>query len=125
MAGDVVDDAEADVGEGTDGERDAVAGKAGDQFRVLEAADAVVDALGVEDVEGVGDVGGRALLAGVGDGVEPHGAGAGEDAGKSFRRVAALGGVEADAEDAVALRHRRLKGGEGVVFGEVSEETHD
>ena len=65
------DDLEADVGEGTDGERDPVAGKAGDQFRVFEAADAVVDAFGVAEVEGVGDLGCRALLAGVGDGLEP------------------------------------------------------
>jgi len=49
----------------------------------------VVDPLGAQRVEGAGDRGGRALLAGVGHADEAFGAGAGEHVGELARRVPA------------------------------------
>ena len=52
-----------------------------------------------------------------------------EHAGKLFRRVAAFGGIQADAQPQVgvllAQRQCRFQGGEGVLFREVAQEGHD
>ena len=85
--------------------------------RVVDGAHAVVDARHLEQVEGLGDVLGRALLAGVGDGEEARLAGHAEDVRELARRMADLGGVQPHAGDHVAVGPRRLEGDQGARAG--------
>ena len=77
-----------------------VARELGDQRRILVAAHAVVDALDLQHVERLADVRRRALLAGVRDRVQARAARRlREHARELARRVAALAGVEPDADE--------------------------
>ena len=97
VVGHRVDAAQPDVGQRADGERHAVGDQPADQRRVLDAADAVVDALDAQHVQRLPDVVRRTLLPGVGDLAEPEVGGRLEHLGEVPGRVADLGGVEADA----------------------------
>jgi hypothetical protein len=61
----------------------------------------------------------------VGDRAQAGVAGPGEDPLELARRVAALAGVEADAGQLGAERHRRLEGRQRVRLGEVAQEAED
>src|SRR6185436_4577869 len=98
-----------EVRQRADGQRDALAREPLDQPRALDAANAVIDPLRVQHVEGALDVGRRSLLAGVGDAVQAERAGPVEDAREFFRRVAALAAVEADADEVLAPRQRGVE----------------
>ena len=50
----------------------------------------MIEPVDVQDVERLGDILGRAFLAGVGDTLEAQVAGGGEDAGELVRRMAQL-----------------------------------
>ena len=68
--------------------------------RILVAAHAVIDALDLEQVERLADVRGGAFLAGVRDRAQAEARAPCEHALELRRRVAALAGVEADADEA-------------------------
>ena len=85
----------------------------------------MVDALDTEDVEGLPDVGGRSLLTGVGDAVQPGVGGGGEDRLERARRVPGLGGVEPDADDGVQVRLGLLPHVQRLVDGTVTQEAQD
>ncbi len=97
-------DAQLHVREGTHGERDALAPQALHQRRILGDTHAVVDASHLKHVERLADVRRRALFAGVGDRDEALGPRPREHAGERARRVPALGRVEPDAGQPVAVR---------------------
>jgi nitrite reductase/ring-hydroxylating ferredoxin subunit len=91
MRADVADDSEPHIRERTDGERDARLREAPHQRGILESAIAVVDAVDLEDIERLPDIGRRTLLAGMGHDAEAERAGAGERFLELARRVADLG----------------------------------
>ena len=72
MVGEASDDAELEVGQRADGERDLLADQAVDERGVLVAANTVVDALDLEQIERLADVTGGAFFAGVGDRWRPR-----------------------------------------------------
>ena len=85
----------------------------------------MVDALGVQQVQGVGHVARRPFLAGVGHGVQAELAGRGVDPHEFRGRVVDLGRVQADAVDRIEQRPGLRQGGERVALGQVAEERHD
>ncbi len=117
--------AQADVGEGAEGERDAVADQAFDQRRVLHAAQAVVDAFHAEDVEGLGDVLRRALLPRVRHPAQAERGGGLVDLAELRGRIVDLGGVESDAGDAVQVGLGLVQGAQGRLGGLVAQEAED
>jgi hypothetical protein len=121
----ILHDAQLEVRQRAHGERDAVAHEPRHERRILVAAHAVIDALDLEDVEGIGDVGGGAFLAGMGDGAEADAARLREHPRELRRWIAFLAGVEANADELGAERHRGLEGGERVLLGEVAQEAQD
>ena len=96
-----------------------------DERRILVAADAVIDALGAEQRERLADVRRGAFLAGVGDRVEALCAGPREHPRELRRWIAALAGVETDADELVAVGQGGGERGERVFLGEVAEEAQD
>ena len=104
---DRLEDAQLDVRQRADRERDPVGPEPLDEARVLEAADAVVDPPRLQHVERLPDVLGRPFLAGVGDREQPRRPGALEDGGELPGRMPDLGGVEPHRGDAV-LEGERL-----------------
>ena len=121
------DPTEPQVGERTDGERDSHVGQAADQRRILQRPVAVIDAIDLEQIHRVGDVGRGALLSGVGDHFETRRARRGEQALKLARRMALLRRVEAKAGDSpvgdpgLGLAKR----GEAVVLGQMPQDAQD
>jgi hypothetical protein len=96
-----------------------------DERRILVAVHAVIDALGAEQRERLADVRRRAFFAGVRDHVQSEPARLREHARELARRVAALAGVEPDADESIAERQRGLERGERVVLREVAQEAQD
>ena len=90
------DDAELEVGERADGERHLLARQPLDQGGVLERAVAVVEPVDLAGCRAPRGHSGRAFLAGMGDALQAERGGGGEDPGELRRRMAELGGVEAD-----------------------------
>ena len=125
VRGQVVDHAELEVGQWADRQGHALVRQPPDQAGVLHGAVAVVDAIDVQQVQRLMHIGRWPLLAGVGAQLQAHVPGAGEDALELGRRVADLGGVEADADDPVQPRLGRREGGEGGVLVEVAQEAQD
>jgi len=70
VVGQVGHSAQAHVRQRADGERDRLRSQARDQLRVLDGANAMIDPLGLQQVERLDDVRRRPLLAGVGDGAQ-------------------------------------------------------
>ena len=101
VRGQIRGDAEALVGQRTDGERDTRLRQPRDQRRIVHRPDAMIDPLGAEQVERLGDVGGRPLLAGMGDTAQAEPVRLGEDIGEQGWRIADLRRIEADADQAV------------------------
>ena len=116
---------EAHVGQGAHGEGGLGGGQVLDQVGVVQAADAVVDALGAQQVQGLPDVGGGAFFAGVGDAVESHVAGGGEHFGEFFGWVADFGGVQAHGVDVFQVGACLVEGVEGFLGGAVTQEAQD
>ncbi len=125
MLGEGVDGAQPDVGQRAQGQRDPLAHQPLDQRRVLQAAQAVVDALDAEHVERLGDVLRRALLAGVRDPAQPEGRGRLVDLAELRRGMADLGGVQADAGDPVEVGLGQMQCLERRLGGLVAQEAHD
>jgi hypothetical protein len=86
---------------------------------------AVVDALGLQHVQRLPDVGGRAFLAGVGDDVQAQLAAAGKHAGELLGRVAALAGVQPDADELLAKGQGLLQRLEGLALAQVAQKAQD
>ena len=63
----VCDNLKAEIGERTDGQRNALAGNAGRQFAVIKGAVTVVDTINFQQVETVANILCRAFLAAMGD----------------------------------------------------------
>ena len=116
MLGHRLEYAQLDVGQRTDGQRHALRRQTLDQRLALDAAHAVVNALHLEHVERAFDVRRRTLLASMRHQFQPQLAGAGKDAAKLLRRMAALATVESDADEQLAVRQRRLERGQRIVF---------
>ena len=93
-----------DVGQRAHGERNALFCQPFDQGVILHTAHAVVDAFHLEQVQRFVDVFGRALLAGMRRRAQAFGAGAREHALELRRRMAALGGIQADRGEIPACR---------------------
>ena len=85
----------------------------------------MVDAADVEQVEGLPDVGRRALLPGVGNRQEPLGPGPVEDGDEVRGRVAHLGGVEPDGVEHVTVGQRRLERRHRRLGRQVAQEAED
>ena len=117
--------AQLDVGQRADSQRGALASQTFDQFRIFDAAHAVVDAFHVQHVQRVDDVFGRALFACVGHQVQAQLLAARENAGEFFGWMASLAGVQPDADEEVAIRQRLLQGFQGLLFAQVAQEAHD
>src|SRR5262249_18818385 len=103
MPAEVVDDAEAQIGERADRQPHAVAAEAGSEGGILERAIAVVDAVDTENVERLPDITRWPLFAGMGDQPQPFPPGAPKDIPELARRMADLGGVEPDPDDPVLV----------------------
>src|SRR5690606_36012778 len=86
---------------------------------------AVIDARYEQEIEGLAYVVGRAFLAGVRDDAQPLLASLLEHALELARRVAALAGVEADADEFALERQRRLERRERVLLRQVAQEAQD
>ncbi len=119
------DDAQLDVGQGTDGQRHPRRGQAAHQGGIAERGVAVVDAPHLQDVERLAHVVRGPLLAGVRHGQEALGAGPREDLRELARRMVALGRIETDGHDAVAVGQRRLQGGHGLFGAAVAQEAEN
>ncbi len=85
----------------------------------------MVDAFDLEQVEHGFDVGRRPFLAGMGDQAQAQLAATGEDTGEFFRRMAALGRVQAHAGELVTVRACLFQCGESILFREMAQEAHD
>ena len=120
-----VDDPQLDVRERADGQRDPIGLEPLNQATILQAAHAVIDPLGAEQVERLPDVLGRALLAGVGDGPEPRAIARSNTSRNFSGGLTHLGGVEPDAEDRVPVRERLLERRHRVVGRQIAQEAHD
>ncbi len=125
MVGHRVEHAQLDVGQRTHGERHGLGPQSSHQVGVLDAADAVVDALHGEDVQSLADVTRRPLLARMGDSTKSFGAGARENAGEFRRRMAKLGGVESHRDDPILERQRLLERSHRSLGAQVAEKTQD
>src|SRR5262249_59543850 len=97
------------VGQRTYGERDALAREPINQRFVLDRAHAVIDARDTEQVERFPDVAWRPFLAGMRGEEKARLARAVEHALEFTRRVASLGGIEPDADDAILERKRAIE----------------
>ncbi len=125
VLGEILDHAQLQVRQRTHRERNAIAHEALDERGVFVAAHAVIDAVHVQDVEGFRDVRGRAFLSRMRDQAQIHRVRLREHAGELRRRIAALAGVEPDADDVTAKRHRGVERRERRLLGEVAEEAQD
>ena len=85
----------------------------------------MVDPVHVEQVQGFGHVGGRTLLAGVGDPLQASLAGRAEDGLEAGRRKARLGGIQADTQQPVQPGLCGLEGLQGRRFRQVTQEAED
>ena len=121
----LVEDAQLGVRQGADGQRDLFARQAGRQVRVFQAAHAMVDAFDSQVVERRADVGWRTFLARVGHQVQAQLAATGKHARKFLGRVAHFRGIEADADEFVAVRQRVFQGLERFFLAQVTQETQD
>src|SRR4029078_4548712 len=99
--GDVFPRAGDAAGARTAGEMDAEIAAARDQGGGVDDVVAVIDALDVEDVDAVADVGRRPAFAGMGGDMEPGGASAVVHFPEGRRRERRFVIVEADADDLV------------------------
>src|SRR5262245_9965381 len=99
MVGELVDDAQPQVGEWTNGQRHLLTCESADQRLILERAVAVVDAPDTEQVERLPDVARRSLLAGMRRQEEARVTGAREHPLELARRVPGLRRIEPDADD--------------------------
>ena len=105
---DVLDDLQPEVRERAHRERGPVAAKPLHELRIVDRGVAVIDPLPPE-LERFPHICGRPLLAGVADLVLAELPGALVDGSELRRRVAALGGIEADADPPVRERQRVLE----------------
>jgi hypothetical protein len=101
------------------------AGEAGDQRGILEAAIAMVEPVDLEQVERLLDIFGRTFLAGMGDALEAHRCGGGEDALELRGRMADFGRIEAHAGDPVDPGLGLGQRLERVFLVEVAQEAED
>jgi hypothetical protein len=111
-----VDHAQRDVGQRAHGQRGLPVPQLRDQPRVLHRPYAVVDALDVQQVQGLVHGVWAALLPGVRDQPQAFGRGLLVHLGEQRGRVADLGGIEPDADELVPERQggaERLAGGVG------------
>ena len=99
MVGQRVHRTEPDIGQRAHRQRHPLLHKVLHQFRVLHAADAVVDPLHVQQFQRIDNVRRRSLLAGVRNPVQARLLGPGKQPFELGRRVAHLGRVQADAGD--------------------------
>ena len=125
MVGEGVDHPQAHVGERADGQRNPLPHEPVQERLVLQAADAVVDPFHAEQVEGLPDVRGRALLAGVRHEVQPVRPGEFEHLGEKLGRVADLGGVESDPVDPEVAGQDLPEHGQRFGGRPVPQEGHD
>ena len=119
------EDTEPHVRERADREGHPLGDQPGDEPRVLEAANPVIDPLDAQEVERLPDVLGRSFLAGVGHRPEAFRAGPLEDPGELLRRVAGLGGIQAHPGDPRPERERRSSVRHRLAGGQVAEEAED
>ncbi len=117
--------AELDVGQGTNGQRQARLGKALHQRRVFDAAHAVVDARHAEQIDRVADIGRRAFFTGMRNAQKTLSERASKNAFELSRRVAGLARVEPDADDPVAVRQGLLERRKRGLLVEMTQEAHD
>src|SRR6185369_7959004 len=92
---------------------------------IVERPIAVIDALDLQEIERLSDIVGRPLLAGMGDGMQAEPAGAGEHALEFRRRMALLGRIEPDADDALAPRQRLIERALGARLVEMAQEAQN
>ncbi|CDI67906.1 Putative uncharacterized protein [Bifidobacterium animalis subsp. animalis IM386] len=109
MLAHVVYDLQPEVRQRAAGERNAVACDALEQLAVVLNVDAVVDALGVQQIERIADIRRRALLAGVRHAVPAKGPCPRELIDEFGRWVADFRRIEPDAEDLGFSRRRHVE----------------
>ena len=114
---------EPDVGQRAYGERNPIGDQAADESVVFHGPDAVVYALGAQDVESLPDVVRRAFLAGVGDPVEAQLGGGGEHLAEESGWVSDLGGVQANGEERIGMGDEGFEGLPGL-WGPRSRRKH-
>ena len=114
-----------DVRERTHGQRHALAREARDQGRILVAAYAVVDALHVQNIEGLLDVARWSFLARMGDGFEPEGARPLEHGGEFRRRMTSFGRIQTDGREQVLVGKCLLERAHGVRLAQIPQEAQD
>lgn len=125
MLGHRAEDAQAQVGQRADGERDRLARQPGDQRRVLDRTHAVIDARRAEQVERLDHVGRRPLLAGVGDHRLAEFAAARENPRELARRMPLLRRIEAEAMNPVKPGLGLGQRGERLFLAEMAQEAED
>ena len=125
MVGERVDDVQAHVGQRAHRQRGLVVAKAGNHLGIVHRPDTMIDPLDVQAVHRLRHALGVALLASVGDEVQPLGGGAGEHVSEQRVGKADLGGVQSDPDDVIAKREHRREHLVGGVGTEVTQETHD
>lgn len=125
MVHQIFHDTQPQVREWTHGERHALLRQFAHQSIVADRRIAVIDPPHTEQLEGLSDVLGRSLLAGVRHGQEPLLTSACEDPLELRRRMAPFGGVETDRNDPVAVRERLIERCLGSFLVEMAEEAKD
>jgi hypothetical protein len=120
-----VEHVEPDVRQRAHRQRHPFLRQAQHQCGILLTAHAVVDALHVQDVEGLVDIGGRPLLAGMRDGGQARFARPPEHRLKLRRWMAGLRGVESHGREGSAKRQRRFERGHGIRGTQMPEEAQD
>ena len=85
----------------------------------------MVNALGMQAIQGRPNISRRPLLARMGHTVKAQLPRARKNAHKLFRWVAHLAGIQSHAHDLVAKRHGLLQGLEGLVLAQMAQKTHD
>ena len=121
----ILHDAESAVRQRAHGERQLRSNELGDERRILLAAHAVIDPLDVQQLDRLANVCRWALLAGVRDRAKSVRARLREHALELAGRIAALARVEADADERIAMRQRRVERCERVCLGQVTQEAQD
>ena len=125
VVGHFVDAGKFDVGDRAHRENHTRIDQPLGEFSIVEHGIAVIDTINLEHVERFADIGCRPFLAGVGERLEPHLAGAVIDPFKLAGRVAQLGSVEPDADNPIVVGRRGLQHIFGGAGRQVAPETHN
>lgn len=125
VSGHRIEDAQLDIGQRADRQRNTFARQTFDQQRVIDTAHAMIDTFRAQQIQRVADVIGRAFLACMRHDAQTQFAAPGKDTREFFRRIAAFAAIESNADKMLTIGQRLLQRIERVGLAQMTQETQD